>query len=313
MLRKFFLVFLVSFLSAAFIIVSCGLYLYYSNIQKQLLSIINEVEIAAFSKDIDLSTDKTVECQQNMTGNVWLISYADGGEVHLASQRALTSSALNKCIDFYKPYNKKHISASYVKAHENIFSQKKGAGYWLWKPYIILQTLEEIPENDVLLYADSGSAIVKPIDSLVNNLIDGKDILVFQNEHTNRGYVRRDLLTAMGMSNDFILDSYQLQASFILIKNTSSARGFIRKWLKWCENEEAVTDSDSFIEKYYYNTSHRHDQAILTLLYLQNPQGVIVRPKEEVKEYFLHHRRRWLNYDLLFLLKKKLNESKNFQ
>jgi len=52
--------------------------------------------------------------------------------------------------------------------------------------------------------------------------------------------------------------------------------------------------------------------SILTLLYLQNPQGVIVRPKEEVKEYFLHHRRRWLNYDLLFLLKKKLNESKKF-
>jgi len=312
MLRKFFLAFLVMFLAAAVTIVVCGIYLYNSYLQKELISIINEVDIAAFSKDIDLSTDKTVQCQQNIPGNVWLISYADGGEVHLANQRALTASALNKCIDFYKPYNKKHIPSSYVNAHENIFSHKKGAGYWLWKPYIILETLEEIPENDILLYADSGSAIAKPIDSLVNKLDNGNDILVFQNKHTNRGYVRRDLLTAMGMNNDFTLDSYQLQASFILIRNTNYAREFIRKWLKWCEKEEALIDSDSFIEEYYYNTSHRHDQDILTLLYLQNPQGVIVKPKEEVKEYFLHHRRRWLNYDLLFLLRKKLNENKNF-
>ncbi|WPX98893.1 hypothetical protein Megpolyxen_00748 [Candidatus Megaera polyxenophila] len=312
MLRKFFLAFLVLFLAAAVTIVVCGIYLYNSYLQKELISIINEVDIAAFSKDIDLSTDKTVQCKQNMTGNVWLISYADGGEVHLANQRALTASALNKCIDFYKPYNRKHIASSYVNAHENIFSHKKGAGYWLWKPYIILETLEEIPENDILLYADSGSVIAKPIDSLVNKLENGNDILVFQNKHTNRGYVRRDLLTAMGMNNDFILDSYQLQASFILIKNTNNAREFIRKWLKLCENGEALTDSESFIEEYYYNTSHRHDQAILTLLYLQHPQGVMVRPKEELKEYFLHHRRRWLNYDLLFLLKKKLNENKNF-
>ena len=166
MLRKFFLAFLVLFLAAAVTIVVCGIYLYNSYLQKELISIINEVDIAAFSKDIDLSTDKTVQCKQNMNGNVWLISYADGGEVHLANQRALTASALNKCIDFYKPYNRKHIASSYVNAHENIFSQKKGAGYWLWKPYIILETLEEIPENDILLYADSGSVIAKPIDSL---------------------------------------------------------------------------------------------------------------------------------------------------
>ena len=154
MLRKFFLVFLVLFLVAAVTIVVCGIYLYNSYLQKELISIINEVDIAAFSKDIDLSTDKTVQCKQNMTGNVWLISYADGSEVHLANQRTLTASALNKCIDFYKPYNRKHIASSYVSAHENVFSHKKGAGYWLWKPYIILETLEEIPENDILLYAD---------------------------------------------------------------------------------------------------------------------------------------------------------------
>ncbi|TLE03345.1 hypothetical protein [Helicobacter japonicus] len=32
----------------------------------------------------------------------------------------------------------------------------RGFGYWCWKPYIILKTLEQLENNDILLYADIG-------------------------------------------------------------------------------------------------------------------------------------------------------------
>jgi hypothetical protein len=32
----------------------------------------------------------------------------------------------------------------------------RGFGYWMWKPEIILRTLERIPEGEVLLYMDAG-------------------------------------------------------------------------------------------------------------------------------------------------------------
>ena len=35
-----------------------------------------------------------------------------------------------------------------------IENNKKGYGYWLWKPYIIKKTLEKMKKGDILLYLD---------------------------------------------------------------------------------------------------------------------------------------------------------------
>ena len=276
MLRKFFLVFLVSFLSAAFIIVSCGLYLYYSNIQKQLLSIINEVEIAAFSKDVDLSTDKTAECQQNMTGNVWLISYADGGEVHLANQRALTSSALNKCIDFYKPYNKKHISSSYVKAHENIFSQKKGAGYWLWKPYIVNETLKKMNDGDYLFYMDSIYYFTEDFTNLYNDYLKENDFLIWENkpnESTNpmKMLCKMDVIKKYNMEKAILSEkANEYWAGSFLLKKTEKTVEIIKEWLKMCCNKHDLTDEPSNIPNQPEFFDHRHDQSLLSIVLMKH-------------------------------------------
>lgn len=267
---------------------------------------IKEINVAAYVGDMDISLEPITECNKSTNANVWLVSYAKG-EVHIRNQDALTISAVNKCVDFYKPYTEKHIESSYFRAHKSILSQKRGAGYWLWKPYLILKTLKEIPENDIVFYVDSGTMIIKPIDSLVNHLSDN-DIVVFKNHHKNKGYVKHTLLNMMNIANNKALNAYQLQASFILIKNTPHARKFIEKWLEWCENEDALTDSAPTPAEYYNYVEHRHDQSILSLLYLQNPERIVVRPYEEVGEYFLHHRRRKIDHKFLWFLKQKVDE-----
>ena len=35
----------------------------------------------------------------------------------------------------------------------------RGGGYWIWKPYIISKMLEQINENDILVYIDAGCHI----------------------------------------------------------------------------------------------------------------------------------------------------------
>ncbi len=37
----------------------------------------------------------------------------------------------------------------------------RGFGYWCWKPFIILKTLENIKDGDILVYADIGCHINK--------------------------------------------------------------------------------------------------------------------------------------------------------
>jgi len=62
-----------------------------------------------------------------------------------------------------------------------IHVQERGAGYWLWKPYIILKTLlYEMEEGDLLLYADSGSEAIGDLRPLFE-LAEEDDIVIFRN------------------------------------------------------------------------------------------------------------------------------------
>jgi len=241
-------------------------------------------------KFVDPSIQANVVCKKH-PGKVWLISYADG-ETHIANQRALTYSALNNCIDFFMHFGPHSIDKKYFEKHRGILTQPKGAGYWLWKPYIILKTLEQIPENDFVFYVDTGTRIIKPIDSLFEHL-DNADILLFRNGHPNKGYVKRDLLEMLNMDNTEVLNAMQLQGGYVLVKNTKYSRNFIKKWLTICENKQALTDTPSFTKEYPSFRAHRHDQAILSLLYLQNSKKIaVIEPNETFKYLLSHHRRK---------------------
>jgi hypothetical protein len=234
----------------------------------------------------DTSIHYNTECKTSE--NIWLVTYGNK-DTYFANERALVSSGLNKCIDFYKPYTKKHLDAEFVKKNQTILEQSRGGGYWLWKPYLILKTLNEIPENDYIIYLDSSIKMLKNITPLVEKLKDA-DILLFRNNHSNRKYVKRDLLKIMDMDKDEVRDSTQLQGGFLVIRNTQFSRDFIKKWLELCENPQAVTDAPS-VDEYKDFVDHRHDQAILTLLYLKDSHNILTLPPEVVDEYFFVHRR----------------------
>ena len=244
----------------------------------------------------DVSTQKNVGPSRKILCNTWLVSYG-AGEVHLANQRHLIVTAQNKGIDFFKPHTSRHIDLGYATRHAKILQQKRGAGYWLWKPYVILRTLEQIPPNDVVLYLDSGISIVKPVVPLIDLCVD-HDLILFQDGNSNRKYIKRDLLKIMDMDNNATRDAIQLCGGLVLAKNTPKTRDFIQKWLDLCENEQALTDSPSQ-DEYPELIDHRHDQAILTVLAMQNSELVHSLPFSKVGEFFKWHRRRKIHRSLV--------------
>ncbi|MGI4776075.1 MAG: hypothetical protein ACRYE9_04055 [Janthinobacterium lividum] len=246
----------------------------------------------AYTRISDVSIEDSAICNINTPGNVWLISYADG-EVHSANQRALTVTAVNKCIDFIKPYNREHLDEEFLNENAKILRLPRGAGYWLWKPYIILKTLKEIPEADIVIYVDSGVTVNGKVDKLLN-LFNNKDIIAFYTTHSNRPYVKRDLLRTMNMDNKEIRDLIQIQATFIALKNNKNTRHIVSEWLELCKNEKILTDSPS-MDEYPDFIDHRHDQAIFSLLSLKYENNFTILPFVEPQgsgSYFNHHRRR---------------------
>jgi len=61
----------------------------------------------------------------------------------------------------------------------DILTQRRGGGYWLWKPYMLFKVLRESQEGDIIFYSDAGAYFVKNVEPLLN-LADEKEIVSFQ-------------------------------------------------------------------------------------------------------------------------------------
>jgi len=233
-----------------------------------LLICLGIVKYHFYGTDISLypikNSNRTYSSQKT-----WLISYASG-EVNIKNQNnLLLSAAMYQAFDVIIPYQAHHIEPEYYEKHKEILSQKRGGGYWLWKPYLILKTLNMMPENDILLYLDSAFVFRDGIYQMLERA-KTSDIILFPNTHSNRQYVKRTVIERMANNDETWRDKLQLEG-LILLRNTPKARAFIAEWLKFCEDAELLTDVPSKNE-YPDFKDHRHDQAILTMLYHKNPE-----------------------------------------
>ena len=71
------------------------------------------------------------------------------------SKKQLIESAKTNANIEGHPYDFEDIkSTRFYEDNFHILQAKKGLGYWLWKPYIILQELLKLDNGDVLVYSD---------------------------------------------------------------------------------------------------------------------------------------------------------------
>ena len=202
----------------------------------------------------------------------WLISYGSDGVgpagIHVQNESNLMMSAsMYQVFDVMIPYQFHNIEPEYYEKHKEILSQKRGAGYWLWKPYLILKTLEMMPENDVLVWLDSSVVLGEGIYEVLK-LVEKDDIILFYH-HKNRGYTKKILVDKIFNGDKTFLDKAQFAGGYIFLRNNPKTRKFVEEWLHYSEDPELFTDIPS-IDEYPDFKDHRHDQSILTAVYYQH-------------------------------------------
>lgn len=196
-----------------------------------------------------------------------LLCYANKG--YLKNQKRLVASACKFGIEKIDAYTEKDLKkTSFYKENGEILRQKRGGGYWLWKPYYILETLKHMKDGDILVYSDSGIEIIAPVDPLVR-ICQEKNIAIFSVGHyLNNVWTKRDCFVLTGCDSERYWKGRQYMAGFLLFKNTKESREFVAEWLVFAQNKHILTDVPNtcglpnlpeFVE-------HRHDQAILSLL-----------------------------------------------
>lgn len=169
---------------------------------------------------------------------------------------------------------------------DKLVKGSRGYGYWAWKPQIVLQTLKNMEEGNLLLYMDAGCHFNKNglerLNYYFKRVKSSKNgLLVFQEEKdsedknleilygtTEKFFTKGDLFDYFKVRNDeYFYNTGQIAATAFFIKKCEESEKIIKLWLMIFENNFSLADNtesvspnfDGFIE-------HRHDQSIFSIL-----------------------------------------------
>ena len=154
----------------------------------------------------------------------------------------------------------------FYSRNKGILNKQRGAGYWVWKPLVILSAMQNLKEGDALIYVDAGVEIVKNVYPLVQLCKKQKGILLFNAVNKNKFYTKRDCFKIMGCDFPEYWNHPQFMGGYqVYVKNKKSMR-FLNEYLKYVQISHIIDDSPSLSPNFIGFIEHRHDQSILTNL-----------------------------------------------
>ena len=163
--------------------------------------------------------------------------------------------------------------------HRDFVTNSRGYGYWIWKPYIILDLLEKINEGDNIFYIDSGGCILQHRNKRFEEyleMLNSTPILVFCDggscgnppDYKEKYFQKMKVLKRFSLENDEdFLNSGQIEGGVFICKKSQESINFVKEWLNLVteDNYSLVNDDDDFEQLNEYK-GHRHDQSILSIL-----------------------------------------------
>lgn len=209
----------------------------------------------------DLSLQPVI--QNNNSEPVYLVSYADSADIFFQNRNAMNQSAINKGFDFIFNYRKELLDPNFIAYYADVFANQRGAGYWLWKPWIIMDTLQQIPENAILVYGDSNTLFKRPINDLID-VARKHDIILLQHPNLSRDQeAQLTTLEKLNCNSTECRKGPNVVACFMVLRNTAITRQFIYEWLENCKNREVFLRDDRESPEL---KEHLYDQPILGIL-----------------------------------------------
>lgn len=196
------------------------------------------------------------------------------------------------------------MQEEFEKLHRYILWQKRGYGYWVWKPFIILDALNQMEDGDIVLYTDAGMDVIHNLDPLFD-LAEKHDVALFKigGDHLNRTWTKRDCFIGMNCDEPKYWNSIQLTASYQLWKKTHKNLEILKEYLKFCGVPTIITDMPNIYGTNFLEfKDHRHDQSILTNLSVKHNIKRFRDPsqfgnleterfEEKYPQMFYHHRK----------------------
>ncbi len=197
----------------------------------------------------------------------------------------LAATARQAGVDHTRVLNPGSLPARFISAHSEVLAEPRGAGLWLWKPWAVLSTLEEVPDGSIVVWIDAAAHFAGPT-SLLTSLMESHDVdlWIMGEGFTEGSFTKRDALVALGLDTDETRRSAQRFASCFAVRRTEFGISFAREYLEACCDRAVISDDPNTcgLANYPEFIDHRHDQSVFSLL--SKRHGVPVVPNELVVE-----------------------------
>jgi hypothetical protein len=198
----------------------------------------------------------------NSSTNV--ITFASEDYIEMASIQG--SSVASKGFKSFTIYSPDDLDSKFVNFNYDTLNYKRGSGYWVWKPYIILQHLQKIREGEPLLYLDCG-VLPRRREIFFQNLLSDDGVHLWTVEGENfRDWTEPKVLDRFKNDSSESFKGMAM-AGMILSRNSKEFKEMMEQWLSWCQIPENLRPEtmQNYLKSGGFHW-HRHDQSLLNIL-----------------------------------------------
>lgn len=151
---------------------------------------------------------------------------------------------------------------------EFIQQSRRGAGYWIWKSFLVQQLLRDMRDGDTVCYADAGCAFnpgkLPRFREYVDSVRSGQPLLAFSLGLPQKHWTKMD--TAVALGGEAFLDRAQCVGGIFLLRKCAQTVALVDEWVAACASYHLIDDSPSAIANDPGFQEHRHDQSVWTNL-----------------------------------------------
>ena len=188
------------------------------------------------------------------------------------------------------------IHGSFVEKNPRLY------GYAIWKPYLILKTLETMKDGERLFYADAGCEFDLDCENPKENY--EKLVNYYKNQLVHASYcnleksmTKMDLIVQLSMKDHPEINTSQIQTTAFILTKCDKILEFVRLWYALCGNYHLINDMPSTIPNAPKYDEHRHEQSIFSILlkkmnFFQYFKGTERNPKNNVESVICLNRNR---------------------
>jgi hypothetical protein len=201
----------------------------------------------------------------------------------LTPVKTIFESQISKYVDTYRFYSGFELrnspeTAILVKPFPNPSYFNPGGsdwGYYRWKPYVILKTLEAAEDGDIVYYRDVNFF---KYPGILVNVGDTREIASFLLQETDffvplehrlvslRHCCKREAFEHFGVFGDpQYMNAPLMSASAILCRKTEKVVQIVKEWLEYCMIDELI-DVDIRKPQLEGFSHHTSDQSVLNLI-----------------------------------------------